>query len=231
MSKKDDERGTEALAALVDDLPAGLKKQMITHSSWVEDRLESFDRLAFLGDSVLNIAISTAIFPSFENYTAGNLTKLRAQAVSRQSCARVARELNVPGLMVEAAPEGEGESVELLVENERILASVAEAIIGACYLIFGFERTSKAVVGAFGKEIDFADENVVDFKSLLQEILARQGNAVVYRVVEQSGPPHDRIFRSVARAGDEVLGEGSGRSKKDSEQEAAKAALEKVKSK
>ncbi len=226
MSGKD---GTAELKALVSELPDKLLREAITHTSWVEEWSEAYERLAFLGDSVLNIAVSTVIFPRFESYTAGSLTKLRAQAVCRHSCARVAISLGVPEMLAERAPKDESKSAIALGKNDRILASVAEAIIGACYLAFGFERTSAAVVAAFNEEIEYADENVLDFKSSLQEILARRGEQVIYRVVEQSGPPHDRTFNSVAKVGERVLGEGTGRSKKESEQKAAKAALDVMK--
>ena len=223
MSKQ---QGITELKALVEGLPNKLLSEATTHTSWVEDRSEAYERLAFLGDSVLNIAVSALIFPRFESYTAGSLTKLRAQAVSRQSCARVAISLGVPEMLVERAPKDESKSAIALGKNDRILASVVEAIIGACYLAFGIERARKAVVAAFNEEIEYADENVLDYKSSLQEIMAGHGKEVVYRVVEQSGPPHDRTFKSVAKDSDKVLGEGTGRSKKESEQKAAKAALE-----
>lgn len=221
---------TVPLKAMLEQLPKDLRRQVFTHSSWVEDRQVSYERLAFLGDSVLGLAISTALFPQFEDYSAGDLTKLRAQTVSGRSCARVAGSLDVPELLRAEAPRGIGQSVDALAETERVLASVVEAIIGACYLTFGFERVSNAVVGAFQSEIDYALDNVVDFKSSLQEYLARHSKVVVYKVVGESGPPHDRLFRSVAKVSGEVVGEGSGRSKKESEQEAAKQALKDLRS-
>ena len=86
----------ETLRELLDALPETLRQQVFTHASWVEHRAESYERLAFLGDVVLSLAVSTHLFPRFERYGAGRLTKVRAQAVSGASCARVARELGVP---------------------------------------------------------------------------------------------------------------------------------------
>jgi ribonuclease-3 len=103
---------------------------------------------------------------------------------------------------------------------------VLEAVIGACYLYAGFERTAAAVVEAFAEQIDEALENPVDFKSALQELLARRGETVAYEVTEQSGPPHDRTFSVAARVGETVVAHGSGRSKKLAEQDAARAAIE-----
>jgi ribonuclease-3 len=116
--------------------------------------------------------------------------------------------------------------VSALVRTERVLASVIEAVIGACYLAFGYERTADAVVDAFEPEIEEALEHPVDYKSALQERLARRGELVSYAVIDEQGPPHDRMFSISANVSGVEVGRGSGRSKKDAEQEAAQAALE-----
>ena len=97
-----------------------------------------------------------------------------------------------------------------LVATERVLASVIEAVIGACYLAFGYERTAEAVVEAFAPEIEDALEHPVDFKSALQERLARRGALVSYAVVDEQGPPHDRTFSIVASIDGVEVGRGSG---------------------
>ena len=109
-----------------------------------------------------------------------------------------------------------------------MLASVIEAVIGACYLTFGYERTAAAVVLAFTEEIEDALENPEDFKSALQEQLARRGEIVVYAVVEEDGPPHNRTFRVSATVGGQEIARGVGRSKKDAEQRAARSALKEM---
>ena len=106
-----------------------------------------------------------------------------------------------------------------------MLAEAVEAGIGACLLEYGFERTAEAVAEAFEPQIECAIGSVHDFKSELQERLAQRGEFVVYRVVSEEGPPHDRLFETVAEVGGGTLGTGSGRSKKESEQEAARTAL------
>jgi ribonuclease III len=216
----------ETLAGLLGELPEELRTQAFTHASWVEHRPHSYERLAFLGDSVLSLAVSTHLYPRFERYGAGRLTKVRAQAVSGASCARVAHALRVPERLREAAPTGEGRGATELVESERVLASVCEAIIGAAYLAFGFERVSGAVVRSFEGEIDEALEHPVDYKSVLQERLARRAEVVVYRIDSEQGPAHDRSFVAVAEVTGEELGRGEGRTKKGAEQEAALQALE-----
>src|ERR671915_1433603 len=97
---------TESLEELLAELPEDLRRQAFTHASWVEHRSESYERLAFLGDVVLSLAVSTHLYPRFERYGAGRLTKVRAQAVSGASCARVALALGVPERLREAAPGG-----------------------------------------------------------------------------------------------------------------------------
>src|SRR5918999_220070 len=136
----------ESLEELLGELPGDLRRQAFTHASWVEHRAESYERLAFLGDVVLSLAVSTHLYPRFERHGAGRLTKVRAQAVSGPSCARVARGLRVPEELGAVAPDGTGRSAAMLVGSERVLASICEAIIGASYLAFGFERTGPAVV-------------------------------------------------------------------------------------
>ena len=216
----------ETLAELLEELPEDLRSQALTHASWVDQRAESYERLAFLGDVVLSLAVSTHLFPRFENHGAGRLTKVRAQAVSGASCARVAIGLRVPERLRSAAPEAEGRSAAILIESERVLASVCEAIIGAAYLAFGFERTSAAVVASFAEEIDEALEHPVDYKSVLQERLARRAEVVAYRIDSEDGPAHDRSFVAVAEVGGKELGRGAGKTKKSAEQEAALQALD-----
>jgi ribonuclease-3 len=191
----------------------------------VENRWDSYERLAFLGDVVLSLAVSTDLYPRFPEHGAGRLTKLRAQAVSRHACAEVARDLDVPDRLRAAAPEGTGKSAEMLIESERILASICEAVIGAEYLAFGFERVAPAVVAAFADQVEEALEHPVDYKSVLQERLARRSQVVAYRIEVEEGPPHARSFVAVAEVDGAEIGRGEGRTKKSAEQEAALRAL------
>ena len=138
----------------------------------------------------------------------------------------MARELGVVERLRAQAPEGVGKNAEVLIGSDRILASVCEAIIGAAYLAFGFERVAPAVVEAFAPQIEDALENPVDFKSLLQERLARRSELVTYRIESEDGPPHERSFVAVAEVRGVLIGRGAGRTKKQAEQEAASEALE-----
>ena len=147
--------------------------------------------------------------------------------MSGRACRRVAERLRVPERMRAVAPlDATPAATDALVGTERVLASVIEAIIGACYLHFGYEPVAAAVVEAFAQEIDEALEHPADFKSALQERLARRGAGVRYEVTSELGPPHDRRFEVAAVVAGEELARGSGRSKKDAEQAAAEAVLD-----
>ncbi|HTZ86941.1 MAG TPA: putative dsRNA-binding protein [Solirubrobacteraceae bacterium] len=218
------------LEELLGELPDDLARQVFTHASWSERRGDSYARLAFLGDSVLALAVTAHLYPRLEadRFGAGRLTKIRAQAVSGPSCRAVAERLGLPERLRAAAPAGVQGSAAALVGTERVLASVIEAVIGACYLHAGYERTAQAVVEAFSPEIEEALEHPVDFKSALQELLARRGEEVDYAVTDEEGPPHERTYTVVARVAGKQLGSGRGRSKKHAEQEAAREAVEQL---
>jgi ribonuclease III len=193
----------------------------------VSERSAGYERLAFLGDSVLGLAVSTHLFPRLEHHGAGRLTKVRAQAVSGRSCWAVAERLGIPERLRAAAPAAvAGPATDALAHTERVLASIIEAVIGACYLAYGYEETADAVVEAFAPEIEQALERPADFKSALQERLARRGAVVGYEVTAEEGPPHERRFEVAAVVAGEELARGAGRSKKDAEQAAAEAALD-----
>jgi ribonuclease III len=218
-----------SLAELFADTPEELRRQALSHSSWVDARTSSYGRLAFLGDSVLGLSVAALLFGEHPDADIGELTKILNQAVSGRACAEVARELGLPEMLAERAPEdGDGLPVATLLASERTLASVCEAVIGACYLGHGFEPTAKAVVDAFAEEVEQATRERLDFKSELQERLARDGQAVSYEVTGEEGPPHDRRFEIRATVHGDEIGAGSGRSKKEAEQAAARRALEKL---
>lgn len=221
---------TASLAELFEDTPEELRRQALSHSSWVERRTQSYGRLAFLGDSVLGLSVAALLFSEHPDADIGELTKILNQAVSGRACAEVARGLELPEMLTERSPsDGDGLPVDTLLASERTLASVCEAVIGACYLAHGFELTSRAVTRAFADEIAQATSERLDFKSELQERLARSGEIVSYEVSSESGPPHDRRFEIRATVHGDQIGIGSGRSKKEGEQAAARAALENLK--
>jgi ribonuclease-3 len=225
---REPEPDVSALSGLIADLPDDLRAQALTHSSWTERRVDSFERLAFLGDSVLGLSVASELVNRFDSIASGGLTKIHNQAVSGVSCAEVGRQLGVPEMLRANQPEdGVTAAIpaETLLEGERPLPEATEALIGACYLAFGFERTAAAVAQAFGSRIELASETRIDFKSALQELLAQRGARVSYEVVAATGPPHRRTFEVVAIVDSERVGSGEGRSKKAAEQLAAEEAL------
>jgi ribonuclease III len=224
------ESAVAALSALIAELPGELREQALTHSSWTERRVDSFERLAFLGDSVLGLAVATDVSARFPDIPAGGLTKIHNQTVSGVSCAEIGRRLGVPEMLRAAEPEGVAGAIpaEILLDGERPLPEATEALIGACYLAFGFERTAAAVAAAFEPRIEHASETRIDFKSALQELLARRGARVSYEVIAATGPPHRRSFEVEAIVDSKRVGEGIGRSKKAAEQVAAEQALKQL---
>jgi ribonuclease-3 len=190
----------------------------------VQDRTESYERLEFLGDSVLSLSVSSYLYDRFPFEEEGRLTKVRAFAVSRRSCNAVARRIGIDRLFLRAAPGPVGDREELA-KDTTVLGDVLEALIGAVYLAFGFAAAREAVALAFLPQVEFGLRHDVDFKTVLQEHLATQGLRADYRLVAEEGPPHKRVFRSEVLVGGTVRGCGAGRSIKASEQRAAKRAL------
>jgi ribonuclease III len=211
---------------LIDELPQVRAERVFTHSSWAPDRTLSYERLEFLGDSVLELAIAKALYEAHPDFSEGRLAKIRSHVVSRQSCAVVARELQLGRLLRERGEQALAQDeLERLVRNRNVLAALLEAALGALFCEHGFEEIEGAVVAAFAGRIDYALTSFVDHKTELQEALAREGRSVKYEVVHVDGPPHERQFTSSARIDGEELGVGRGASKKAAEQEAARQAL------
>ncbi|HVT00321.1 MAG TPA: putative dsRNA-binding protein [Solirubrobacterales bacterium] len=223
----DEREAVAALATLIEDLPAELRRQALTHSSWTERRVDSYERLAFLGDSVLGLSVAGELYRRLPDVAAGGLTKIHNQTVSGVSCAAVGRLLGVPEMLRANEPSDIVAAIpaEVLLDGERPLPEATEALIGACHVAFGFERTATAVAVAFGPRIELASETRIDFKSALQELLARRGARVSYEVTAATGPPHRRTFAVAAIVDSEQVGAGEGRSKKAAEQVAAEQAL------
>ena len=201
---------------------------MFTHTSWVEDRSDSYERLEFLGDSVLGLAIAEELYDRFPDEAEGRLDKIRAHVVSRHSCAIVGKRLGLGELFAGNAGPVDADELVRLAANRNVLAALVEACLGALYIEHGFEPIRGPIVDAFQERIDYALEGHVDYKTELQEELARRGLSVTYSVVTVEGPPHDRSFTCAATIEGEVVGTGQGASKKAAEQIAAREALEKL---
>jgi ribonuclease III len=217
-------RTSKTLRELIAELPPERAAAVFTHSSWAADRIASYERLEFLGDSVLELAIARALYERFPEFSEGRLAKVRSHVVSRASCAVVSREF---GLGERLLREGgtDTEDATRLSQNRNVLAALLEAALAAVYLEHGFEVVEPAIVAAFEPRIDYALTGFVDHKTELQEQLARTGRSVAYVTLKVEGPPHDRSFTAAAIIDAEVVGTGIGRSKKDAEQAAAQEVL------
>lgn len=217
-------RGGRTLLELIGQLPPDLRAQALTHSSWVDVRVQSYERLEFLGDSVLGLAVASELCQRHKDSDEGDLARMKGFVVSRASCAEVAGRIDLRRVIVEQAPASHEKRQEA-VANQTILGNVLEALIGACYLTHGFEQTRLAVVDAFEDQISQAATTRVDHKTALQELLASRGLQPAYRVVAEEGPPHARVFTSEVYVDGTARGRGTGTTIKMSEQGAAGEAL------
>jgi ribonuclease-3 len=177
---------------------------------------------------VLDLAVAEALYQRFPEFSEGRLTKAWAYVVSRSSCAEVGRKLGLGSRLVRGAGTPSGLEIERLSRNRNVLAALVEAALGALYLQHGFERIKPAIVEAFGERIEYAVHSHVDYKTELQEELARIGRQVSYTVTKVEGPPHERQFTCAALIDGEEYGSGWGPSKKAAEQAAARQALERL---
>lgn len=193
--------------------------QATTHSSYTNENpgYQNYERLEFLGDAVLEIIISDYLYKE-RHLEEGTMTKMRANYVCEKACATYAKDLG----FVEEIKLGNNEEV-----NDTILADVFEAFIGALYLDKGFEFTNKLIIGIIVKYIEKGINFLIDYKSELQEKVQTVKKSVIYEIVEETGPSHNKTFTSIVKVDGIILGKGTGSSKKISEQEAAKDALSK----
>jgi ribonuclease-3 len=195
----------------------------LTHSSAVDDRLLSNERLEFLGDSVLAIVVCQALFERFSDYLEGDLTKIKSKLVSRETCARVSGRLGLQRFL----KVGKG-----MVSNRALSGSLAagvlETIIGAIYIDGGLEPARRFVLKAFGPLIERADaeEAQGNFKSLLQQYAQEQFNATPsYVLLDEKGPDHNKCFELGVVINDRHFPSAWGTNKKEAEQKAAFNAL------
>lgn len=201
-------------------------KTALTHSSYAnENNTESYERLEFLGDSILSVVVSEYLFKKLKDKPEGELTKIRAAAVCEQSLYRVAAKLSLGRFIY----LNKGEEATGGRERVSILADVVEATIAAIYLDGGMEMAKRWILTNLSEVIEDAisGKSCKDYKTELQELA--QGSdlgQVYYKQVSESGPPHMRIFEYEVYCGDKLMGRGKGSSKKDAEQSAAKKALE-----
>ena len=203
-----------------------LLETALTHSSYANQHknMEYNEKLEFLGDAVLQLAITEYIYRQFPSKTEGELTKLRALIVCEASLHQVAVDWNL-GRYIRMS---KGEELTGGRNRAALLADGVEAVIAAVYLDQGMETAKNFVVSNFMEIIDMANKNeiILDYKTSLQEILQENGEIEIkYELIKYEGPPHRRKFYSKVVIDNITMGKGEGYSKKESEQLAAKDAL------
>lgn len=198
----------------------------LTHSSYaneVRNGVSSNERLEFLGDSVLSLVVADYLYKNFPNIPEGELTKLRASLVCEKSLCSFSRELELGKFLLLGKGEDKGGGRE----RDSILADAFEAVLAAMYLDGGMEIARKHVMRFVLNELKNTDDEVFkDYKTALQEIIQRNPEeSVTYILTGESGPDHDKLFEVEVHLNSNVIGKGSGKSKKQAEQMAAKQAL------
>lgn len=208
-----------------------LLTQALTHKSFAnENRIknrQNNERLEFLGDAVLELTVSDYIFKLFPELSEGEMTKLRAVVVCEAMLAKIARQIGL-GEMISL---GKGEEMTGGRNRDSILSDTMEAIFGAVYLDGGTDEVKNLIIGLLADEISASVKNIGlnDCKTYLQEELQKTSKeAIEYKVLEEKGPDHDKIFIVQLSHGGRVLSSGEGRSKKEAEQNAALKAIEKL---
>jgi ribonuclease-3 len=202
-------------------------RDALTHRSFVHERPKlapkDNERLEFLGDAVVGLAVAHLLSERFPEADEGELTRRRAELVREATLADLARELDVgPALRL-----GRGEELSGGREKPRLLASAFEACIGAVLLDAGPATALDITARLFESRLSAPGAGSGDFKSRIQELVqARKGPTPVYVVLDAEGPDHERSFRVAIRIGDDAIAEGIGRSKASAEQDAARKALE-----
>lgn len=210
-----------------------LLNRALTHSSYANEhkkyKVKYNERLEFLGDSVLSIVISDYIFNTYPHYPEGELTKLRAIVVCENSLATISKRIEIGQYLL----LGKGEEATGGRERLSILADLFEALLGSIYLDGGLESAKKFILDNFKDIINKAATGrlFLDYKTQLQELIQRNSKSKLeYRVIKEEGPDHNKVFHVEVKDNQNVLGKGSGKSKKEAEQNAAKIALEGVES-
>ena len=200
-----------------------LLHKAFTHSSAVDNRFLSNERLEFLGDAVLGVAVCRMLFERFPSYLEGDLTKIKSTLVSRKSCADIAKRLGLHKFL----EVGKGMTGSRALAGS-LAAGVLEAVIAAIYIDGGFDAASGFVARMFASLIDRTDSEEAqgNFKSLLQQYSQQQLNTTpVYELLDEKGPDHDKCFESEVVIGGRHFASAWGTNKKEAEQKAAFNAL------
>ncbi len=199
----------------------------LTHTSFAnesKDNIESYERLEFLGDAVVEALVSRELFLAFPNLPEGDLTRMRASLVCEQTLAKMA----LDSKLCDFIRVGKGEEKSGGRFRPSILSDVFEAVCAAIYLDSDFDGVKPWILKNFSPLIPTAQDLIVDHKTRLQEFAQSKGKFVTYREIGETGPDHAKIFSVEVLIENEVFASGSGKSKKEAEQNAAKSALLKL---
>ena len=206
-----------------------LLNKALTHTSYAyENKVESNEKLEFLGDSILEFVSSMYLFENYPNLKEGEMTKVRATVVCEESLYKIAKRLNFSDFL----NLGKSERLSVGVVRPAILADSVEAVIASIYLDGGLEEAKKFIIENLKEEIKIASQNVgqKDYKTVLQEKLQGHGEVKIeYTIISETGPDHDKTFEAQVECNNKKLATGKGKSKKHAEMEAAKKALENLK--
>jgi len=200
-----------------------LLRGALTHASGAEHRVASNERLEFLGDAILGAIVCEMLYRRFPDYLEGDLTKVKSVVVSRQTCTKVSRALELEDCLI----LGKGMTTHPNVPPS-LLADVFESLVAAIYLDGGDEPARRFVREHMGPEIEAASEGEAadNFKSLLQQLAQREfGTTPAYRLLDEKGPDHSKCFKVAAQLGPNRYQAAWGRNKKEAEQRAAQNAL------
>lgn len=203
----------------------------LTHRSFVNENItgdsRDNERLEFLGDAVLELTVSDMLMRKFPDHAEGELSKLRASVVNELPLAELARRFGIGDhLLLGRGEEGSGGRMKT-----SLLANALESVIAAMYLDGGFDRTTAFIVRLFEPLIEKGDLSAVyrDYKTAVQEITQSLFREMPrYMVISATGPDHDKRFETNLMIGDRTIATGTGRSKKEAEQQAARMALEEL---
>ncbi len=202
-----------------------LLKNALTHTSYAyENKVKSYERLEYLGDSILEFISSKYLFENFENLSEGEMTKVRAYAVCEDSLYKIALKHNFSDFLYLGKSERATNT-----DKKAILADTVEAVIAAIYLDSkNIDLVQDFILKNIKEQIEFASKNVgvKDYKTVLQEKLQIHGEVQIkYNIIKEEGPDHDKTFTAEVECDGKKLASGSGRSKKNAEMEAARKAI------
>ncbi len=199
-----------------------LLEQCCTHASLAVTRLESNERLEFLGDAILGAVVSEELYQRYPELPEGDLTRMKSTLVSRETCARVTRRIGLD----EVVRLGKGVRTQRKVPAS-ILAAIYESVIGGVYLDGGFIAAKEMILDTLAEEFHSVEEEAAqNFKSRLQQLAQKEfGDTPGYKLLDEQGPDHSKCFKIAAALGDKNFAAAWGASKKQAEQRAAENAL------